>query len=75
MTNEHPYLLGVLGQTVYYLAYEPDQVTTLGPQMLRLVPRRGAPTVVYADRCVFDDDKLNELNVVFKQIPRQIARI
>lgn len=75
MTNEHPYLLGVLGQTVYYLAYEPDRVTTLGPQMLRMVPRRGAPTVVYADRCVFDDDKLNELNVVFKQIPRQIARI
>ncbi|ALE36356.1 hypothetical protein [Bifidobacterium longum] len=75
MTAEHPYLLGVLGETVYYLAYKPDGETTLGPRLLRLVPRRGAPTVVYADRCVFDDDKLNELNVVFKQIPRQIARI
>ena len=64
MTAEHP-----------YLAYKPDGETTLGPRLLRLVPRRGAPTVVYADRCVFDDDKLNELNVVFKQIPRQIARI
>lgn len=75
MTAEHPYLLGVLGDTVYYLAYEPDEETTLGPRLLRLVPRRGAPTVVYADRCVFDEDKLNELNVVFKQIPRQIARV
>ena len=29
MTAEHPYLLGVLGETVYYLAYEPDGETTL----------------------------------------------
>lgn len=75
MTAEHPYLLGVLGETVYYLAYEPDGETTLGPKLLRQLPRRGRPTVVYADRCVFDDDRLDELNVVFKQIPRQIARI
>lgn len=75
MTAEHPYLLGVLGETVYYLAYEPDGETALGPGLLRLLPRRGTPTVIYADRCVIDDDKLNELNVVFKQIPRQIARV
>lgn len=75
MTAEHPYLLGVLGETVYYLAYEPDGETTLGPGLLRQLPRRGTPTVVYADRCVIDDDRLNELNVVFKQIPRQIARV
>ncbi|KFI66488.1 adenine specific DNA methylase [Bifidobacterium catenulatum subsp. kashiwanohense JCM 15439 = DSM 21854] len=25
MTAEHPYLLGVLGETVYYLAYEPTE--------------------------------------------------
>ena len=75
MTAEHPYLLGVLGETVYYLAYEPDSATTLGPGLLRQLPRRGTPTVIYADRCVIDDDKLNELNVVFKQIPRQIARV
>ena len=75
MTAEHPYLLGVLGETVYYLAYEPDGETTLGPGLLRQLPRRGTPTVIYADRCVIDDDKLNELNVVFKQIPRQIARV
>lgn len=75
MTAEHPYLLGVLGETVYYLAYEPDGETTLGPGLLRQLPRRGTPTVIYADRCVIDDDKLNELNVVFKQVPRQIARV
>ena len=75
VTAEHPYLLGVVGETVYYLAYEPDGETTLGPKLLRQLPRRGRPTVVYADRCVFDDDRLDELNVVFKQIPRQIARV
>ena len=75
MTAEHPYLLGILGETVYYLAYDPDGETTLGSKLLRSLPKRGMPTVVYADRCVIDDDKLNRLNVVFKQIPRQIARV
>lgn len=75
MTGEHPYLLGVIGETVYYLAYKPDEETVLGPKLLRTLPRRGTATVVYADRCVLDDAKLDELGLVFKQIPRQIARI
>lgn len=75
MTAEHPYLLGTIGGTVYYLAHEPGQETVLGPKLLNRLPRRGITTVIYADRCVIDDARLAELNIEFKQIPRQIARI
>jgi adenine-specific DNA-methyltransferase len=75
MTAKHPYLLGTIGGTVYYFAYEPDEETVLGPKLLSTLPERGSITVIYADRCVLDDAKLDELGIVFKQIPRQIARM
>lgn len=75
LTAEHPYLLGVRAQVVYYLAWEPGEETTLTYDLLRGLPRRGAPTVIYADRCVIAPERLDEMNVVFKRVPDQIARI
>lgn len=72
--SEHPYLLGELGGTVYYLAWEPEDETTLDYELLGTLPWRGQTTVVYADRCGLAPEQLKSLNVVFKQIPRQIAR-
>lgn len=74
-TVEHPYLLGEHAQAVYYLAWEPGEETTLTYDLLRELPRRGAPTVIYADRCVIAPERLDEMNVVFKRVPDQIARI
>lgn len=75
LTDEHPYLLGELGDTVYYLAYNDTKETALGYSLLGALPRRGATTVIYADRCVLPQEKLDAANIVFKQIPRQIARV
>lgn len=75
LTDEHPYLLGEHAQEVYYLAWEPGGETVLTYELLRGLPRRGTPTVVYADRCAIAPERLNEMDVVFKRVPDQIARI
>lgn len=75
LTAEHPYLLGEHAQAVYYLVWEPSEETTLTYDLLRELPSRGAPTVIYADRCVIAPERLDEMNVVFKRVPDQIARI
>lgn len=75
LTGEHPYLLGEHAQTVYYLAWEPGEETTLTYDLLRSLPRKGSPTVIYADRCAIAPERLDEMGVVFKRVPDQIARI
>lgn len=75
LTDQHPYLLGELADTVYYLAYEGTVPTILGEDLLSKLPRRTTTTVIYADRCVLSPKRRDALNIVFKQIPRQIARM
>lgn len=75
LTSEHPYLLGEHAQAVYYLAWEPGEETTLTYDLLRSLPRKGSPTVIYADRCAIAPERLDEMGVVFKRVPDQIARI
>ena len=75
LTGEHPYLLGEHAQAVYYLAWEPGEETALTYELLRGLPRKGSPTVIYADRCAIAPERLDEMGVVFKRVPDQIARI
>lgn len=75
LTDEHPYLLGEHAQAVYYLAWEPGEETALTYDLLRSLPRKGAPTVIYTDRCAIAPERLDEMGVVFKRVPDQIARI
>ena len=74
-TSESPYLLGQKDGTVYYFLYEPDSQTTLSKKALSSLPLRGDTTVIYADRCSLSKETLQALNIVFKQIPRKIARV
>lgn len=75
LTDEHPYLLGEHAQAVYYLAWEPGEETALTYDLLRGLPRKGSPTVIYAGRCTIAPERLDEMGVVFKRVPDQIARI
>lgn len=75
LADEHPYLLGEHEQAVYYLAWEPGEETALTYDLLRCLPRKGTPTVIYADRCAIAPGRLDEMGVVFKRVPDQIARI
>lgn len=75
LTGEHPYLLGEHAGAIYYLAWEPGEETALTYGLLRGLPRKGSPTVIYADRCAIAPGRLDKMGVVFKRVPDQIARI
>lgn len=75
LTDECPYLMGEVDHTVYYLCYEPGEEISLTPQLLSKFTRRGQTTVVYADRCLMDTTTLDQLGIVFKQVPREIVRM
>lgn len=75
LASEHPYLLGEHAQAAYYLAWEPGEETALTYDLLRGLPRKGSPTVIYADRCAIAPERLDEMGVVFRRVPDQIARI
>lgn len=74
-TGQCPWLLGEHAQAAYYLVYSPGEETVLDYGLLKALPVKGSPTVVYANRCVLSPGQLEAAGVVFKQIPSQIARM
>lgn len=74
-TGENPYYLGTCNDTGYYFYYEPEQVTVLDYQFLSTITEKSGNTVIYADRCSIGTDKLAQMGIVFKKIPRDISRL
>ena len=60
-----------------YLFYEPGGTTVFGRKELAAVSSRknGRPTVVYADRCVVDDEDLQAEGIAFRKIPRDLREL
>lgn len=73
--NEEPYYLGTNKNAAYYFYYEPQRITVLDHQFLSGIHQRGETTVIYADRCAISSEKLAELGILFKKIPRDISRL
>lgn len=74
-TPEHPYLLGNNNGSAWYFYYEPDKVTVLDYGFLATIKEKADIYTIYADRCAIPDNKLSELGIVFKKIPRDITRL
>ena len=73
--EERSYLLDVLNGTAYYFYYERDKLTNLSIETLNnIVDEKSGQYIIYADTCTIDEETRSELNVVFKQIPRDIKR-
>jgi adenine-specific DNA-methyltransferase len=70
-----PYLLGVVGGTVYYFCYEKGSTVKLNRALLRKLKTKAERYVIYADICLLDDSELEKYNITFKKIPRDIARL
>ena len=70
-----PYLLGVVGGTAYYLCYEKGKVVKLNRSLLKKLKTKAEAYVIYADICLLDKEELSRYNIVFKKIPRDIARL
>ena len=72
---DDPYLLGVAGGTAYYFCYEKGNVVKLNRALLKKLKTKAESYVIYADICLLDKDELARYNIVFKKIPRDIARL
>ncbi len=66
------YLLDTNNDVGYYFYYEKEHPTTLSLNTLDIVVEEAALYVVYADICALPADRLKKLNIVFKQIPRDM---
>ena len=71
----NPYSLGQHNDTGYYFYYEPQRVTVLDYAFLSTITEKADGTVIYADRCSISEDKLAQMGIVFKKIPRDISRL
>ena len=75
LSGSEQYLLGMNNGIAVYFLYEKDQATTLDKTFLSTVRTRADHYVIYADTCLISDEKLMRLNITFKKIPRDIAKL
>ena len=73
--GENAYYLGSHNHTAYYFYYEPQRITVLDYAFLATLTQKADGTVIYADRCAIGDEKLAQMGIVFKKIPRDITRL
>lgn len=64
--------IGEDGATEYYLVYKEPKQNVLDKSLIKKLRKTENRKVVYADRCMLDDDTLREFNLVFKQIPYEV---
>ena len=75
LSSGNPYYLGKHNSTGYYFYYEPQHVTVLDYAFLATIKEKADGTVIYADRCSIGEDKLAQMGITFKKIPRDISRL
>ena len=73
--QDNPYYLGQHNDTDYYFYYESQRISVLDYDFLATITKKAGGTVIYADRCSIDDEKLSQMQIVFKKIPRDINRL
>lgn len=73
--KENPYYLGTISGTAYFFHYEKDCVTALDTAFLKQIRISAERYIIYADQCTLSDDELMRYNIIFKKIPRDIAKL
>ncbi|MFU8925111.1 site-specific DNA-methyltransferase [Acinetobacter puyangensis] len=74
-----PVALGVNQQTLWLFHYNHDAITSLdldflGSLNLTNLKQRPSQFVIYADKCILDDNFMQKHGITFKRIPRDIMR-
>ena len=67
--------LGISRKTAYYFHYRREEATTLDEEYLASLADTAEQYVIYADRCNLSQASLEQHHIVFKKIPRDIARL
>jgi len=73
--GDNAYYLGKHNDAGYYFYYEPQRVTVLDYAFLATITEKASSTIIYADRCSISEEKLSQMGIVFKKIPRDISRL
>ena len=73
--TDNPYYLGKSNDTGYYFYYEKERLTTLNHEYLATIAEKAECYFIYADLCTIPDEELKRYNIIFKKIPRDIAKL
>ena len=73
--SQNRYYLGTNYDTSYYFYYEKGQTTSLSFDFLCSIKKKSENYVIYADKCTLSTAELEKYHIVFKKIPRDIARL
>ena len=73
--NGDNYYLGTSNNNAYYFYYDKNKVTTLNNKFLSKVKIKADSYTIYADKCALSAEFLEEHNIIFKKIPRDISRL
>ncbi|MEO5995262.1 MAG: site-specific DNA-methyltransferase [Chitinophagaceae bacterium] len=72
--NDNKYFLNNFNDTAYYFIYERGILTTLDSDFLATIKTKAGQYLIYADNCLLDKAFMQEKNIIFKKIPRDITR-
>jgi len=64
--------IGEDNSTEYYLIYKEPKLNVLDKNFIEKLRKTEGKKVVYADRCMLDDETLAQYRIVFKQIPYEV---
>ena len=73
--DDTKYYLSKYNDTAYYFYYEKEKVTCLDNGFLAQIKTKAEYYVIYADLCSVSEKKLQEYNIAFKKIPRDIMKL
>ena len=73
--EDNKYLRGVNNGAAYYFYYEKDSSTTLNNEFIATIGTKAESYLIYADKCSLSAAELSKFRIVFKKIPRDIARL
>ena len=72
---DNEYYLSTYHDVAYYFYYEKETVTTLDRAFLVTMKTKADRYVIYADMCTLSEELLRKYNIIFKKIPRDIAKL
>ncbi len=66
------YFIGEHNKIDYYLIYKEKDKNVLNKAFFKKIKKNDNKKVIYADRCMVDEDTLEKHNIKFKQIPYEV---
>lgn len=75
LKEDEPYLLGTNQNSAYYFYYEKGSITTLDHNFLKTVKTKAESYLIYADINALSEEEMKKHHIIFKKIPRDIAKL